>query len=158
LTVDDALVSRDYEVRIASRPSEKPFTFASATTSGAERDLTWKLGSRKTREYEVVEVPEPNSSQLLHRRSWLNAPEAKVHPRQHEANERACQRLPAVIRTLVMLAFWALALTPHGSVLFSLHNHHTGDATLLYKVAIWFRGRRRETHRRSLPSRRARKA
>jgi 1-acyl-sn-glycerol-3-phosphate acyltransferase len=42
-----------------------------------------------------------------------------------------------VIRTLVMLAFWALALPPTALFCFP-YTIITGDATLLYKVAIWF--------------------
>jgi 1-acyl-sn-glycerol-3-phosphate acyltransferase len=41
-----------------------------------------------------------------------------------------------VIRTLVMLGFWALALPPTALFCFP-YTIVTGDATLLYKVAIW---------------------
>jgi len=78
LTVDDALVSRDYEARIAGRPIGEMLHVRVRASNGSERDLTWKLSAGKTLEYEVAEIEYPTLQQLLHRRSWLTAREAKV--------------------------------------------------------------------------------
>lgn len=78
LAVDDAPVSRDYETRIANRPIGEVLHVRIRAASGAERDLTWKLGSRKTLDYEVIEIENPTLQQLLHRRNWFTAREAKV--------------------------------------------------------------------------------
>jgi predicted metalloprotease with PDZ domain len=78
LTIDDALVSRDFEVHIASRTIGELLHVRVRAPNGSERDLMWKLGSRKTLEYEVVEVENPTLQQLLHRRNWLTAHEPKV--------------------------------------------------------------------------------
>ena len=78
LTVDDALVARDFETRIAARPVGEVLHVKVRAPNGTERDLTWKLAVGKTLEYEVTDVDDPTLQQLLHRRSWLTAPEAKV--------------------------------------------------------------------------------
>jgi predicted metalloprotease with PDZ domain len=78
LTLDGAQVSRDFEAWTASRPVGEVLHVRIRAANGAERDLMWKLGARKTLEYEVTEVEGPTLQQLLHRRSWLTAREAKV--------------------------------------------------------------------------------
>jgi len=78
LTVDEAPVSRDYEARIAGRPVGEMLHVRVRASNGSERDLTWKLSAGKTLEYEVTEIEYPTLQQLLHRRSWLTAREAKV--------------------------------------------------------------------------------
>jgi predicted metalloprotease with PDZ domain len=84
LTVDDAQVSRDFETRIAIRPVGEVLHVRVRAPNGSERDLMWKLSAGKTLEYEVDEAENPTLQQLLHRRNWLTAREAKVtHARAH---------------------------------------------------------------------------
>jgi predicted metalloprotease with PDZ domain len=107
LTIDDAPVSRDYEARIAARPLGETLHVRIRTSSGAERDLTWKLGSRKALEYEVVEVGSPTLQQLLHRRNWLTAPAAK----RTNAKDNGGTGAPARVQSPVLLP----ASAPQGS-------------------------------------------
>lgn len=64
-------VSRDFETHLAGRPVGDLLHVRVRASTGAERDLSWKLVARKTTEYEVVEVERPTLQQLLHRKAWL---------------------------------------------------------------------------------------
>jgi predicted metalloprotease with PDZ domain len=115
LTLDGAQVARDFEAWTASRPVGEALHVRIRAANGAERDLTWKLGARKTLEYEVTEVEDPTLQQLLHRRNWLTAREAKVtHANAHRntgvlartpgSNSRPkslqpAHRIPSIVRT-----------------------------------------------------------
>jgi len=71
VTVDGLPVSRDWESRIGSRSIGEALHLRVRSSNGAERDLAWKLGSRKISEFDVTDTENPTLDQLLHRKSWL---------------------------------------------------------------------------------------
>ena len=71
VTLDGLPVPRDWESRVGSRSIGEPLRLRVRGSSGVERDLTWKLGSRRITEYEVVDLDGPTTDQLLHRKSWF---------------------------------------------------------------------------------------
>jgi predicted metalloprotease with PDZ domain len=78
LAIDQSPVHRDYEAHIAAKPVGETVHVKVRAPNGTERDLTWKLTAGKTQDYEVTEVDDPTLQQLLHRKNWLTAREAKV--------------------------------------------------------------------------------
>jgi predicted metalloprotease with PDZ domain len=78
VTLDSLPIPRDWESRIGSRSIGEALHLRVRGSNGAERDLTWKLGSRRITEYEVVDTENPSLDQLLHRKLWLTGGEQGV--------------------------------------------------------------------------------
>ena len=78
LTMDGAAVSRDFDTRVAGHPVGDVLRIRVRASNGNERELGIKLSANKSLEYEVTEVENPTLDQLLHRRKWFSAHEAKV--------------------------------------------------------------------------------
>lgn len=78
IALEGAPIAREFDARIAGRPIGEPIHLRVRNTAGMERDLAWKLTARKSLEYRVIEVDNPTLEQLLHRKNWLTAKEAKA--------------------------------------------------------------------------------
>jgi len=101
--LDGAPVSRDLESRISKHSIGDVVKLRVRGPNGVERDLSWKLDPRRIMEYEVVEVANPTTEQLLHRRNWYTLDESRPTHAQsrrfsrqsnRQANRRPMTRMP----------------------------------------------------------------
>ena len=91
--LDGSPVSRDLESRIAKHAIGDIVRLRVRGANGIERDLSWKLGPRKTLEYEVVEVENPTTDQLLHRRTWLTIDDSRAIHAQSAVPQSAVPKI-----------------------------------------------------------------
>jgi predicted metalloprotease with PDZ domain len=78
VSLNDVSVARDLELRIAALPIGAEMRLHVLNNNGGERDLTWKLGEKKTQEYAVTDVEHITPEQLRHRKLWLDSHQAKT--------------------------------------------------------------------------------
>ena len=74
LLVDGAAPVPSVEAKIRGRAPGDLLRVRVRTADGSERELNWKLGSRKTLQYEVVNVEALTPEQTAHRKLWLTSP------------------------------------------------------------------------------------
>jgi len=75
LAVDGAAPIPSVEAKIRGRAPGDVAHVRIRTAEGIERELSWKLGSRKTLQYEIVDTETVTAEQKAHRKSWLAAPQ-----------------------------------------------------------------------------------
>jgi predicted metalloprotease with PDZ domain len=84
LLVDGAAPVPSVEAKIRDHGPGDVLHLHVRTVDGTERDLSWKLGARKTAQYQIVNVESVTPEQMAHRKSWLAA--APVSPSAVPAN------------------------------------------------------------------------
>ena len=123
LEVNGRPADADFEERLAElRPGEK--LHLRVRNSDGEHELHWKLASREQIELDLADVD--------------NVTAAAEGPACCLAQRRIpdIRRSSTVIRTILMLAFWSLAL-PMAALLGFPWTFLTGDIRFLYRVAMW---------------------
>ncbi len=71
LAVDGIPPMRDLEARINAQQGGGMLHLRVRNAAGMERELSWKLATRKTQEYEVVGMENAPAEQLARRKAWL---------------------------------------------------------------------------------------
>ncbi len=89
LAVDGAPPTRDLEAKINAHQVGEMLHLRVHNAAGVERELSWKLEAKKTQEYEVVDVGNATSEQLVHRKAWLFPSQAAAA--QSETKQSATQ-------------------------------------------------------------------
>ncbi len=74
LSVDGAAPAPSVEAKVRGRAPGDLLRVRIRAVDGSERELSWKLGSRQTSQYDVVDVEVVTPEQSAHRKLWLAAP------------------------------------------------------------------------------------
>ena len=74
LLVDGTAPVPSVEAKIRGRAAGDLLRVRVRKADGSERELSWKVGSRQTSQYEVVDLENVTPEQTAHRRLWLASP------------------------------------------------------------------------------------